>query len=80
MGVKKTLARLQESFYWPNMLIVVTEFVRSALLVNRRNMLLNDQAVCSNHYHYLIASGKIFPWISSMVCLCQKGSQSYLWW
>lgn len=31
MGVKKTLARLQESFYWPNMLTVVTEFVRECI-------------------------------------------------
>jgi hypothetical protein len=31
MGVKKTLARLQESFYWPNMLKVVTEFVRECI-------------------------------------------------
>ena len=60
-GVAKTLAVLQEHFYWPHMKEKLREFVVDVSHVGKLNLECSP-LVCILFYQILVSPGLIFQW------------------
>lgn len=72
MGVAKTLHRLQENFFWPNMCKDFQTYVAQCL-VNKSSMRPNDPQVLSNPFQSHMLFGRTSPQISSPTSLLLEG-------
>ncbi|KAA3477512.1 Transposon Ty3-I Gag-Pol polyprotein [Gossypium australe] len=70
-GIKKTLAKLNEHFYWPKMRRDM-EWVCERCLTCKEQSPRSNPMVSTLSFRYLKLHGRIYPWISSLDCLEQK--------